>query len=134
MDLRIFRRTIETSLPISGYYKYKDVFQILPSKIKNDTFEKTWMDIEYNEKYHSVVFDTIHNHRDHGNEYFDTKRRLEHLNFLKELISLLTIVCNIRFHYEEKDYNINENEPYNSFSKIDGLYPIRRDQNRRVFI
>lgn len=122
----LYRSTLKSGSIMTGYYRYADAFQII-SNNKNDSLY-----IEYNESY-AVAKNT--EAQDHPEDFSERSRMRElgHLDFLKELISLLAIVTN---QYYELDFNKelevrpSQQEIIDEFSDTSLQHEIRRDSNR----
>lgn len=134
MNHQIIKQTIKTSLPISGHFKYEDVFQIYPSTIKHSNITEKWLDIEYNTKYHNhnQIVNNISDNND-KEEYIKHRKETSHINFLKILISLLTISTNNKYEDPNQGWvgnNISKGNKIEKFSEINDLHSIRKNPNR----
>ena len=49
----LFRSTLKSGSMLSGYYRYKDAFQIVISRKQSSITEGKYVDIEYNQAYSS---------------------------------------------------------------------------------
>lgn len=78
MSSEIYKHSVKTSLPISGHYRYKNVFQIIASEKSSGHLDK-WLDIEYDTKYH--LSQTNDEQEKKYINRLDSYK--EHLNFLK---------------------------------------------------
>ncbi|WP_429101739.1 hypothetical protein [Aeromonas rivipollensis] len=88
MDDVFYKSTLKTGAMITGYYRYKDVFQIQRSREKQSSiYDGSFMDIEYNDKYRMINLNSEEKKNVYGQGY-------GHLDFLKELIALLYICTN----------------------------------------
>ncbi|WP_212768633.1 hypothetical protein [Pectobacterium versatile] len=80
-----YRSTLKVSCVFLGYYRYKDVFQILESDKSGPTPDHKYVDIEFNDKYMM-------------NKEWEFKnvfgQAYGHLDLLQELIALLHICTN----------------------------------------
>lgn len=109
---------------MSGYYKYSDIFQITESKMASSIQGGKYLDIEYNESYASSF---------RSKPIDDRARERVHLDFLKELISLLSIATNQYYEIDfDKKFNIRppSQEGIDAFSDISLSREIRRSPNR----
>lgn len=98
----LHKSLIKATSPISGYYRYSDVFQIYPSASDGRDQNCNYALIEYNTKY-------LHISKKCGEKKDDRletlKKERAHLNFLKEILALLSICTNERY---ELDFNKSE--------------------------
>lgn len=134
MTAKLYRSTLKSGSIMGGYYKYSNVFQILESKKISSARTGKYLDIEYNEAYGRSVPTKIkiESQEDHA---FAANRQREraHLDFLKELVALLSVVTN---QYCEIDFNKEVNilpddqEKIPEFSDVSAMHEIRRDPNR----
>lgn len=131
----LFRSTLKSGSMLSGHYRYLDVFQIVQSRKESSMHNGNYLDIEYNQAYTGVP--QKEKPTNDPDEIFYRKRMQEraHLDFLKELMSLLSIVTN---QYYDIDFNKEQNirplpqEKIESFSDISTSHAIRKDPNRVV--
>lgn len=115
--MSIYKYTIKSSQSTVGYYKFNNVFQILPNE-NLSTLTENWLDIEFNTEYFK--------------ENETLNENLEQLNFLKILLSLVSIVTNSHC-YDPNDcwsYQKNEGTIINEFSSIENLIKLPFEKNR----
>jgi hypothetical protein len=133
MNSEIYKHSIKTSLPIVGYYKYKNIFQIIESKKVSDIYEKG-LDIEYDAKYHFSQIDEEQRNKFKENDRLDSYKG--HLNFFKILLSLLSIATNNKYFDPNEGWighEIDEGEKIDRFSNLDSSLQIRKVPNRIYF-
>jgi hypothetical protein len=107
MDIRstIHHEIIFSPRPLNGYYRFQDRFQIIPHNNK--------IILEYDSKYYEPI-KYINDAMDNNSVYRENIKSINHKDYLKELIAILSILCNAEFDYTEKesdDYKLK-----NSFS------------------
>lgn len=131
----LFRSTLKSGSMLSGYYRYKDAFQIVISRKQSSITEGKYVDIEYNQAYSSQP-----PHEELSTDpdeifYRDRMRERAHLDFLKELIALISIVTN---QYYELDFDSKQNirpsiqETIDGFSDTSKMFVVRKDPDRVV--
>lgn len=121
-----YRSTLEIGSVFIGCYRYKDVFQILRSQKTSSNRDGFFMDIEYNDKYRMP-----HPEKD---EYKNALGQgYGHLDFLKELISLINICTNQYCDIDLDKKNISRPSPQQqieSFTEINDYHPLRKSDTR----
>ena len=133
MKAKLYRSTLKSGSIMSGYYKYSDVFQLLESKKTSPTRRGKYFDIEYNEAYSRLLPAEIKIESEDHAFAVDRQRERAHLDFLKELVALLSVVMN---QYCEIDFNKevhilpDTQERIFEFSDVSSTHEIRRDPNR----
>ena len=131
MGKKIIRFTVKTSMHISGYYRYENIFQIIDSSKKDSNLFEKWCDIEFDINAFEVMENVVNNKADE--DYKKIKKGIEHVNSLKILLSLLSIATNSKFTNPNNNWdqnNIDCGEIIEEFSDISEKYEIRREQNR----
>jgi hypothetical protein len=128
----LYRSTLKSGSIMSGYYRYSDVFQIIQSKKEISIKNEKYLDIEYNQAYGNALHLELSSNGEDEEFYVNRMSELSHLDFLKELIALLSIVTNEYYDLDfEKEVNIRptDQEAIESFSDI-SLPLIRKDPDR----
>lgn len=130
----LYRSTLKSGSMMCGYYRYLDVFQIIESAKGSSICSGNYLDIEYNQAYANAA----HGKADiNGDAAFYENRMLEraHLDFLKELISLLSIVTNQYYDLDfEGEISVRppDQENIEKFSDTSSFPKIRKDPCRVV--
>lgn len=99
------RSIVFSNVPLSGIYKFKEIFQIIPGSkewpsLQKGLFSNLPIILEYQSNYHihHLLAGTIRSIQN-----VDHKRLTEsfrHLDFKKELLALMTLVSNANFYVE----------------------------------
>jgi hypothetical protein len=90
----LYKNTLRSGSIMSGHYRYSDVFQIIQSSKESSIRNGKYLDIEYNQAYANVHSNRVPTN-DPDEAFHESRiRERAHLDFLKELISLLSIVTN----------------------------------------
>lgn len=129
----LFRSTLKSGSMLSGYYRYKDVFQIVESKRQSSVFDGNYVDIEYNQVYASLPPPEKPTTDPDEIFYRDRMQERAHLDFLKELISLISIVTNQYYDLDfDKEQNIRPStqEKIDEFSDTSKIFVVRKDPYR----
>lgn len=129
----LYRSTLKSGLIMSGYYRYLDVFQIIESTKPSSTNNGTYLDVEYNQAYANVSHIKVDINDSDAIFYENRMRERAHLDFLKELIALLSIVTNQYYDLDfEKEVNIRppNQEVIVGFTDISSSCEIRKDPCR----
>ena len=124
--MKKYRMILRSSLPISGYYKFNDIFQISKCGYTQDIHHIL---IEYNSvNYEPVRYINLHLKEDH--RYMNNIKEFNHLDFLKELVALLSLLCNDTLEIENDLTNsIFKNElSIKQFSQLNGCELRRIDR------
>lgn len=119
---------------MGGYYRYSDAFQILECKSNSERTGK-YLDIEYDGSY-GKKFIGAKKKKSDAPEYAEQRERERaHLNLLKELTALVSIItnqpCEIHFN---KEMNIlpDTQEEISEFSDVSNKHKIRLDPHRII--
>jgi len=118
---------------MSGYYRYLDVFQIIESTKPSSIRDGKYLDIEYNQAYANVSHSKVDINDSDAVFYENRMRERAHLDFLKELIALLSIVTNQYYDLDfENEVNIrpSDQEVIGGFTDISSSHEIRKDPCR----
>lgn len=118
-----------------GHYRYLDVFQIVVSTKKSSIRDGNYLDIEYNSAHANVTYNEADRNDEDAVFYENRMRERAHLDFLKELISLLSIVTNQYYNLdfdEEISIRPPNQENIEKFSDISSSREIRRDPDRVI--
>jgi hypothetical protein len=131
----LYKSTLKSGLIMSGHYRYSDVFQIIKSNKESSVGNGRYLDIEYNQAYANVHSNGVATNDPDEAFYENRMRERAHLDFLKELLSLLSIVTN---QYYDLDFdgarNIrpSDQEKIDAFSDTSSSLEIRKDPGRIV--
>jgi hypothetical protein len=98
----LYKSTLKSGLIMSGHYRYSDVFQIIKSNKESSVGNGRYLDIEYNQAYANVHSNGVATNDPDEAFYENRMRERAHLDFLKELLSLLSIVTN---QYYDLDFD-----------------------------
>lgn len=129
----LYRSTLKSGSIMIGHYRYSDVFQIIESKKESSTPNRKYLDIEYNQAYGNAPCRAPSTDGENDIYYANRMRELAHLDFLKELISLLSIATNQYYELDfEKELSIrpSDQEAIERFSDISSSPEIRKDPHR----
>lgn len=104
---KFHRCIIFSNIPISGYYRFEDIFQINRGNIHWPQHRIGMMSqlpivLEINSNFYKDYI-TISSNREYDEE------RFRHKDFQKELIALLSLIGNANF-YEDKSYSLTNEE------------------------
>lgn len=131
----LYRSTLKSGSIMCGHYRYFDVFQIIESTKESSIRDGKYLDIEYNQAYANVTHSKV-GHSDEDAVFYENRmRERAHLDFLKELISLLSIVTNQYYDlYFEKEINVRppDQENIEKFSDTSSSPEIGKDPYRVV--
>ncbi|GCE89067.1 hypothetical protein MSKU15_0668 [Komagataeibacter diospyri] len=133
IDTNIYRSTLKCSSDLTGVYRFSDVFQILPSKLKNSDHTNYYIDIEYNASY---INKNLLDNKKYDDLVLENIKKRAHLQLLSEIISLLSISTDEYYEIckDESDYAPYPQEIIESFSEnpmdFPGDFSIRRDALR----
>ena len=131
----LYKSTLKSGSIMSGHYRYLDVFQIIKSDKESSINNGKYLDIEYNQAYANVhPIKVATNYPDKG-FYENRMRERAHLDFLKEIISLLSIVTNQYYDLDfdgERSIRPSDQEKIETFSDTSLSLEIRKDPNRIV--
>jgi len=132
---KIYRSTLKCGSIMSGHYRYSDVFQIIESAKGSSIHDGKYLDIEYNQAYANEIDSKVDPVDDNAAFYESRMRERLHLDFLKEIISLLSIVtnqpCDLDFN-RERDIRPPDQKIIENFSDISSSPEIRKDPRRVV--
>lgn len=129
----IHRSVLESSLPISGYYKYSDVFQIFPNEELGFPQSGGYVYIEYNTEYAQKNSNDETTNVDCDDRYQKFLLECRHLDFLKELVGLLTIATNQPYHIyfnRKVDLRPPPQMKIEKFSDVSDYYQIGKESWR----
>ncbi len=132
---KLYRSTLKSGSIMSGHYRYSDAFQITKSIRRSSIHEGKYLDIEYNEAYANARH--VETNSQDANSIFHENRMRKrlHLDFLKEIISLLSIVTNQYYELDfDKDHSVRppEQEIIREFSDNSLSLEIRKDPLRVI--
>jgi hypothetical protein len=113
--MAIYKHELECGLPIAGYYRYKNMFQICEADPVNADFDTDLLSLEFD----SCANPDIEGESD----------RWEHMDFLKELTAILSLLTNCRMTYSERDVQCMA-ESIDTFSDQASNCCIRKDPAR----
>lgn len=128
-----YRSTLKSGSMMVGHYRYLDVFQIIESKQEPSNFNEYHLDIEYNQKYANIIHKNVDPNDKNAVFHENRMRERAHLDFLKELISLLSIVTNQYYEFdfsETMQVRPPDQETIVDFSDISSSLEITRDPSR----
>ncbi|MCK9466580.1 MAG: hypothetical protein M0Q29_11975 [Thiopseudomonas sp.] len=129
----LYRSTLKSGSIMCGHYRYLDVFQIVESEKRRSIHSGKYLDIEYNQAYAKVTHNKVDPNDEDAVFYENKMRERTHLDFLKELISLLSIVTNQYYDLDfEKEISVRPpgQENIEKFSEISSFREIRKDPYR----
>ncbi len=129
----IYRSTLKSGSIMCGHYRYLDVFQIVESEKESSIRSGKYLDIEYNQAYSKVTHNKVDPNDEDAVFYENRMRERAHLDFLKELISLLSIVTNQYYDLDfEKEISVRppDQENIEKFSDTSSSTEIRKDPYR----
>ncbi len=131
----LYRSTLKSGSIMSGHYRYSDVFQITISKKESSIRDGKYLDIEYNQAYANAPLSAAA--KDGTDDVFfeNITQERAHLDFLKELISLLSIVTNQYYDLNfdgERNIRPSDQERIETFSDTSSSLEIKKDPNRVV--
>ena len=133
--VNLYRSTLKSGSMMRGYYRYSDVFQIIESAKESSVCSGKYLDIEYNLAYANAAHGKVGINDADAAFYGNRILERTHLDFLKELISLLSIVTNQHYDLDfEKEMSIRppDQEGIEKFSSTSSLREIRKDPCRVV--
>ncbi|KAF1042700.1 MAG: hypothetical protein GAK34_02775 [Delftia tsuruhatensis] len=117
---------------IFGHYRYSDVFQIKESEKASSITSGHYIDIEYNETYANVIQKKVDPQNEDAVFHEARMRERAHLDLLKELIALLSIVTNQSYdldYMKELIVRPDDQEIIPSFSDMSSSREIPRDSS-----
>ncbi|WP_455917010.1 hypothetical protein [Pantoea agglomerans] len=126
MPDRFYRSVIHMGSMISCYFRYRDVFQIYPGPITNQTEPGHPVIIEYNDKYRMPAREgEVERTNVFGEGY-------GHLDLLQELIALVQLITNCPCWMPSYQNNVRPGpqERIDKFSTTDARYPMRYSEAR----
>jgi hypothetical protein len=129
----LYRSTLKSGSIMNGYYRYLDVFQIIESTKPSSIHNGKYLDVEYNQAYANVSHSKVDINYSDAVFYENRMRERAHLDFLKELIALLSIVTNQYYDLDfEKEVNIRppDQEVIGGFTDISSSHEIGKDPCR----
>lgn len=129
MSEKFFRSIISSGPMVSGSYRFKDVFQIIPSEYigEGNDFGRSYFELEF-----SDALQMLGRSKNSKLSEENYARRV-HLDHLKELIALIYISTNYfcELHYDRKlQIRPSEQELISGFSSYDERFKIRKVPGR----
>lgn len=125
MKVNYYKSIISSGPMISGFYRFKDVFQIIPSDYREecDGFGHNYYELEFSDAWKML------GQPRNSNLSEEVYTRRAHLDHLKELIALIYISTNYycELHYDRKgQIRPSEQELIQGFSSIKESFPMRK--------
>lgn len=129
----LYKSTLKSGSIMNGHYRYSDVFQIVESDKESSIGSGNYLNIEYNQAYANMHPNKVAT--DNPDDTFYQNRILDraHLDFLKELISLLSIVTNQYYDLDfdrERNIRPSNQEKIEAFSDTSSSFEIRKESDR----
>lgn len=125
MGIKYYKSIISSGPMTAGFYRFKDVFQIIPSDYREDgdSFGCSYYELEFSDAWQ------ILGQSENSNLSEEVYARRAHLDHLKELIALIYISTNYycALHYDRNNQILpSEQELIDGFSSIEKHFPIRK--------
>ncbi|MCA8061265.1 hypothetical protein [Burkholderia sp. AU38729] len=129
----LYKSTLKSGSIMNGHYRHSDAFQIIKSTKESSINNGKYLDIEYNQAYASVHSNRVTTNDPDKVFHENRMRERAHLDFIKELISLLSIVTNQYFDLDfdgTKNIRPSDQEEIEKFSDTSSSPEIRKDPYR----
>ena len=130
MSEKFFRSIISSGPMVSGSYRFKDVFQIIPSDFRGEGgFRRRYFELEFSDALQML------GQSKNSKLSEESYAKRAHLDHLKELIALIYISTNYfcELHYDRKlQIRPSEQELISGFSRCDERFNIRKVPGRVV--
>jgi hypothetical protein len=125
MGIKYYKSIISSGPMTAGFYRFKDVFQIIPSDYREDgdRFGRSYYELEFSDACQ------MFGQSESSNLSEEVYARRAHLDHLKELIALIYVSTNYycELHYDRKRQILpSEQKLIDGFSSIEKYLPIRK--------
>lgn len=129
MGIKYYKSIIKSGPMNVGFYRFRDVFQIIPSKYREDGdgFGRGYYELEFSDAFQVL------GQSENSSLSEEAYARRAHLDHLKELVALIYISTNYfcELHYDRSLQILpSAQEVIDGFSSVENLLPIRRVSGR----